>query len=273
MLLTTGRKVWRAVWIVTWHLLQCLKHTLVSSPDSLFLIKTSPDLWPICRCLGFCWLSVHVLRWHHWLFEDLLLTLKRPLNFQSQRPHEHGLLTRLVFMCRGEGMLQTGYCWRLTPDSALAGAWVEIMLGNLNCCQVGVREDHLICPFPTQLFSGICQVFVLSGLSLSGSHTNALRTLATSQICPSHVGGSYFHFHKVLCLLGLFSSFQSIYDWARLWFKQKTPQASLRTSFVSVIDLMVWAWGDCFVPALLVIFLAATVPFYLWRGACSSNFC
>lgn len=87
-------------------------------------------------------------------------------------------------------MLHTGYCWRLAPDSTLVGAWVEVMLGNLNCCPAGVREDHLICPFSTQLFFGICQVFVLSGLSLSGSHTNALSTPATSQIYPSYVGES-----------------------------------------------------------------------------------
>lgn len=46
-----------------------------------------------------------------------------------------------------------------------------------------------------------------------------LSTLATPQIHPSHMRGSYFHCHKVLYLLGLFSRFQSIFDWARLWFK------------------------------------------------------
>jgi len=105
-------------------------------------------------------------------------------------------------------MLQTGYCWRLMPDSALAGAWVGIMLGILNCCQVGVREEHLTCPFSTQLFSGVCQVFVLSGLSLSGSHPNALSTL-TPQIHHSHVEGSYFNFPEVLYPLGLFTESQN----------------------------------------------------------------
>lgn len=33
----------------------------------------------------------------------------------------------------------------------------------------------------------------------------------------------------------------------------KIPQGSFRTYFVSIMIFMIWAWGDCFVPALLVI--------------------
>lgn len=83
-------------------------------------------------------------------------------------------------------MLHTGYCWRPAPDSALVGAWVEVMLGNLNCCPAGVREDHLICPFSTQLFfgmSGVCSVRPISLWLTHQCSEHPSHFLNTSLLC------------------------------------------------------------------------------------------
>lgn len=152
-----------------------LKNTPVSWLGLVFLLKTFLDLWPICRCLGFCWLSVPVLRWH-WLFEDLFLALQRLLNFQSQRPHNHGLVIGFVFTHRGEGMLQNDCCWRLTQlwqVPGLRSCWELELLPSW--CERG--SSHLSFFHPAVF----CQVFVLSALSLSGSHTNALSIVAISK--------------------------------------------------------------------------------------------
>lgn len=128
-----------------------------------------------------------------------------------------------------------------SPSSGRCLGWDHA--GNLNCCQVGVREDHLICPFSTQLFSVRC-------LSYQLPHSSEHR---------SHLSDTSFPCWRLVFSLSwaavyterLFSSFKSIQDWVRPCFKLKNT-SRLSHDFVSIMVLMVWVWGD-FMPALPVI--------------------
>lgn len=146
-----------------------------------------------------------------------------------------------LFSHRGEGMLCYDCCWRFTQlwqVPGLRSCWELELLPSW--CERG--SSHLSFFHPAVF----CEVFVLS------DHTPALSTTAISQIHPSHVRGPYFHFHKLLCLLGLFPNFKSIYDWARPWFKNtsKLSQDLLCVCHGSNGLGMEW---HCFVPALLLI--------------------
>lgn len=153
----------------------------------------------------------------------------------------------------------------LETHPTLAGAWVEIMLGTwIVAKEVWERIISFVLSPPSCFLSGVCPI---------SSHTNALSTAAITQTHLSHVGGSYFHFHNLLCLLGLFSSFKSTYDWARPQFKLENTSRLFQDLLCVYHDLYDLGMGWLLCASSSSDFWDVTLSFYLWRGACSSNFC
>lgn len=130
-----------------------------------------------------------------------------------------------------------------SPNSGRCLGWDHA--GNLNCCQVGVREDHLIYPFSTQLFSVRCLSYQLTHqLWAPQPYPKYILPLLEAHIFTFTSCCVYWDVSQIL------SPFMTEQDRG---LSLKIPQSSPRTYFVCHGSNGLGMEWHCFVPALLVI--------------------